>query len=87
MQKQLPKREFVATIVYLFFITNIIKTVSFLYIDIIEGKHIITILMCAPLIILGGICGNFINKIIDVRIFRLIVILLIAGMGMEMLIR
>ncbi len=87
MQKHLPKREFVATIVFMFLITNIIKTASFLYIEIISLQNVVTVLFCTPLIVAGGMCGNYINRKIDVRTFRLVIILIIAAMGFEMLIR
>jgi uncharacterized membrane protein YfcA len=87
MQKRLPKREFVATIVVMFLITNIIKTASFLYIRIISVEHVLDVLLCAPLIIFGGFCGNLLNKRMEMRTFRLLVLLVIAVMGIKMIVR
>jgi uncharacterized membrane protein YfcA len=86
-KRQLGKEEFVATIIFMFLVTNIIKTASFLHIGIISPQNVLHILMCSPLIILGGLCGNRINKKINVRVFRLIVILLIMILSLQMILR
>lgn len=68
------RRVFVGTTIILFFVTNIYKTVSYVYIDIISLKALLQVLPAIPMIFLGSYFGNIINKKCDYILFRKIVL-------------
>lgn len=87
IQKKLPKREFVGTIVFLFLITNLLKTVSYLFIGILNTDGLFTVLVSIPFIIVGGLAGNYLNKRMPLQIFRCVVLLIIAVMGLDLMLK
>lgn len=68
------RRVFVGTTIILFFVTNIYKTVSYIYIDIISLKALLQVIPAIPMIFLGSYFGNLINKKCDYIRFRKIVL-------------
>lgn len=85
MQKDLTKRAFVATIVIMFFLTNIIKTVSFFFIGILDGTSLAAVLVSIPFVLAGAWAGTYINNKIPMRIFRYIVLCIIGALGLQLL--
>ena len=71
------RRIFVGTTIIMFFITNIYKTVSYVYIDIISLHTLIGVLPAIPMILLGSYFGNIINKKCDYILFKKIVLFFI----------
>lgn len=68
------RRIFVGTTVILFFVTNIYKTVSYIYIDIISPEMLMQVVPAIPMILLGSYFGNVINKRCNQLLFRKIVL-------------
>ncbi|WP_165065842.1 sulfite exporter TauE/SafE family protein [Desulfovibrio sp. ZJ200] len=68
------RRVFVGTTIILFFVTNIYKTASYVYIDIISLNSLLQVLPAIPMILLGSYFGNLINKKCDYVLFRKIVL-------------
>lgn len=68
------RRIFVGTTIILFLITNICKTVSYLYINILSGETLITVLYSIPIILIGAFVGNILNKKCNPEKFRKIVL-------------
>ena len=68
------RRIFVGTTVILFFITNIYKTVSYVWIDIISLSDLTRVLPAIPMIFLGSYIGNIVNKRCNQILFRKIVL-------------
>ena len=71
------RRVFVGTTIILFFATNIYKTISYLYIDIISINTMLQVVPAIPMILLGSYLGNIINKKFNQILFRKIVLLFI----------
>lgn len=68
------RRIFVGTTVILFFITNIYKTVSYVWIDIISLDALAQVIPAIPMIFLGSYLGNIANKRCNQLLFRKIVL-------------
>ena len=68
------RRVFVGTTIILFFITNICKTISYIYIDILSIESLLRVLTAVPVILLGSYFGNIINKKCNHALFRKIVL-------------
>lgn len=64
------RRIFVGTTIILFFVTNIYKTISYVWIDIISLDSLMLILPAIPMIILGSYLGNIMNKKCNQAVFR-----------------
>ncbi len=78
------KRTFVGTIVLMFFLTNIYKTVAYLYIDILQVDYLFSVLIAVPAIFIGSIVGNTLNKKMNVALFRKIVLILIFAVSFKL---
>lgn len=68
------RRVFVGTTIIMFFITNICKTISYIYIDILTFNTLFNILFSVPMILLGSFIGNKLNKKCNPEKFRNIVL-------------
>ncbi len=71
------RRIFVGTTIVLFFVTNIYKTASYLYIDIIDIHTLMGVLPAIPMILLGSYVGNMLNKKCNHVLFKKIVLVFI----------
>lgn len=78
------RRIFVGTTIILFFVTNIYKTISYVYIDILDLKALLQVVPAIPMIFLGSYFGNLINKKCDYIQFRKIVISFILVISMTL---
>ena len=68
------RRVFVGTTVILFFITNIYKTVSYVWIDIVSLDALAQVIPAIPMILIGSCLGNIVNKRCNHLLFRKIVL-------------
>lgn len=78
------KRAFVGTIVLMFFITNIYKTVTYVSIGILDVQSIISILPSIPAILIGSYLGNVINLKLNSSLFRNLVLVFIFIVSLNM---
>lgn len=79
------KRVFVATIVLLFFITNIFKVISYFSIGILDLHMFFIALLTFPAIFLGSWLGNTLNKTINQFLFRKIVLVTILVVSLSLI--
>ena len=68
------RRVFVGTTVILFFVTNIYKTISYVWIDIISLSALAQVIPAIPMIFIGSYLGNIVNKRCNHLLFRKIVL-------------
>jgi len=76
------RRIFVGTLVLMFFITNIYKTIAFWAIGLLSSQDFLAILLAVPAVWLGSAIGNVANKSMNQEFFRklvLVVIFLVAA--------
>ncbi len=78
------KRIFVGTIVLMFFLTNIYKTVAYIYIDILAVESLFAVLVATPGIFIGSVAGNMLNKKMNVNLFRKLVLILIFAVSFKL---
>lgn len=79
------KRVFVATIVLLFFITNIFKVISYFSIGILDLHMFFIALLTFPAIFLGSLIGNTLNKTLNQQLFRKIVLITILLVSLSLI--
>lgn len=84
LQKRSNPRTFVATLVLFFAFINLLKIFAYAKIDIINMQVMIIVALLSPVIIFGGVIGNFLNKKLSQELFRLIVLVLIFIIGMRL---
>ena len=84
IQKRANPRIFVGTLVLFFAIINLFKLVAYFNIGIITSQTMLLVGALAPVIILGGMAGNVLNKKIPPELFRLIVLVLIFFIGIRL---
>ena len=82
--RKLDKRTFVGTIVIMFFITNMYKTMAYLYIDLLTKNMLLSILPAVPFVFLGSYLGNLANKKMNNILFRKIVLAMIFIVSLNM---
>ncbi len=87
IQSSKEKRAFVGTFVLFFVITNSLKVMAYLRIDILTAKMALLVVGISPLIILGGFLGNALNKRVTQKTFRVIVLAAILIIGITILIK
>ena len=87
IQGSKEKRVFVGTLVLFFAITNSLKVMTYLQIDILNVKMAFLVAGISPLIILGGFLGNVLNKRVSQKTFRVIVLAVILIIGINLLIK
>ena len=71
------RRVFVGTIVLMFFITNIYKTVAYVFIGTISVQELLAILPAIPAVWAGSALGNAANKRMNQILFRKLVLAII----------
>ncbi len=84
IQRKANSRVFVGTIVLFFAIINLLKVGAYLNIGIINSRTMLLVAALSPVIILGGVAGNILNKKIPQELFRFIVLLLIFFIGLRL---
>lgn len=87
IQSSKDKRAFVGTFVLFFAITNSLKVMAYLRIDILTAKMALLVAGISPLIILGGFLGNVLNKRVSQKAFRVIVLSVILIIGISLLMK
>jgi len=71
------RRIFVGTLVLMFFITNIYKTVAFWAMDLLGRQEFFAVLLAVPAVLLGSALGNIANKRMNQEFFRKLVLAVI----------
>ena len=71
------RRIFVGTIVLMFFITNIYKTVAYVFIGTISVQELLAVLPAIPAVWVGSALGNMANKRMNQELFRKLVLAVI----------
>jgi len=87
IQSSRDKRAFVGTFVLFFAITNFLKVIAYLRIEILTGEIVLLVAGISPLIILGGFVGNVLNKRVSQKAFMVIVLAVILVIGITLLIK
>lgn len=85
LQKRANPRIFVGTLVLFFALINLFKIFAYSKIGIITDQVLVLVLALSPVIIIGGLLGNFLNKKVPQELFRLIILTLIFLIGMRLL--
>jgi uncharacterized protein len=80
------KEVFVATTVFLFFTTGLVKMGTYWYYDLLTFPILILSLFLVPALILGSILGKKLNQRIPNRLFMRLISLFIAIMGIRLII-
>ncbi|MBW1802774.1 MAG: sulfite exporter TauE/SafE family protein [Deltaproteobacteria bacterium] len=84
-QRPVDKRRFVGTLVFFFAVLNLLKLGAYLKIGIMTAEIAFLAAAISPVIIVGGVCGNFLNRRFPQDLFRAIVLLIIFFIGMRLL--
>ncbi|MCL1939509.1 MAG: sulfite exporter TauE/SafE family protein [Desulfovibrionaceae bacterium] len=71
------RRVFVGTIVLMFFITNVYKTIAYLVIGALSMQELLAVLPAIPAVWLGSAIGNTANKRMNQELFRKLVLAVI----------
>ncbi len=79
------KEAFVATTVFLFFATGLLKMGSYWYYDLLTFPILILSLVLLPSLIVGSILGKKLNQRISNRLFMRLISLFIALMGLRLI--
>jgi uncharacterized protein len=87
IQKPRNKRAFVGTFVLFFAIMNFLKMISYLRIGILTAEILLLVAGISPLVILGGVLGNALNKRVSQELFRKIVLAIILITGIRLLLK
>jgi hypothetical protein len=85
LHRNLDKRTFVGTFVVFFAIVNFLKSLTYIAIGILTTEIVLILITISPLIILGGLTGNLLNKKIPQELFRLIVLSIIFIIGARLI--
>ena len=80
------KEVFVATTVFLFFTTGLVKMGTYWYYDLLTFPVLILSLFLMPALIVGSILGKKLNQRIPNRLFMRLISLFIAIMGIRLII-
>jgi uncharacterized membrane protein YfcA len=81
----LEKRRFVGTIILLFALSNFVKFITYIKLDLLSWNSTLIVLAMTPLIIFGSNLGNRINKGMSNVVFRRSVLSLILVLGATLL--
>lgn len=84
LARKLEKRCFVASIILILTLSDVIKIVTYLQIDILDLSAILIVLVMSPVIILGSNLGNWLNKRISPVRFRAVVLAFILVLGVKL---
>ncbi|MDG5789381.1 sulfite exporter TauE/SafE family protein [Evansella sp. AB-P1] len=85
-QCKLPKRQFMGTLMLLLAILDFIKLSSFITLGALEFEYWRLVLFSLPLVILGGVFGNLLNKKITQIKFEVAVNVLIMISGAALMV-
>ncbi|MBU0544537.1 MAG: sulfite exporter TauE/SafE family protein [Proteobacteria bacterium] len=85
IQKQTDNRRFVGTFVLFFTLINLMKLATYIKIGILQTQMLLLVVALSPMIVLGGLVGNRLNKKIPLRLFRIVVLSLILAIGVRLL--
>jgi len=85
LQKRSKPRIFVGTLVLFFALINLFKIIAYSKIGIITSQVLVLVLALSPVIIIGGLLGNILNKKVPQDLFRFIILLLIFLIGLRLL--
>ncbi|MFH2132792.1 MAG: sulfite exporter TauE/SafE family protein [bacterium] len=85
ISQQRSNRRFVGTLVLFFATINFLKVLTYYRIGILNRDILILVGCLSPLIILGGVLGNHLNKRIAARLFRTITLVLVFLIGLRLL--
>uniref|UniRef100_A0A7C4S7S6 Probable membrane transporter protein n=1 Tax=Geoglobus ahangari TaxID=113653 RepID=A0A7C4S7S6_9EURY len=85
LSRKLDKRAFVGLFILFFFLTNLSKTIGYVQIGILTIDLLVAVVVLSPLIALGSIAGNYLNKIVSQDKFRTIVLVVILLTGIRLL--
>lgn len=85
LHRRKEKRAFVGTFILFFAIINTSKMVTYVGIGILSASTMLLVLALAPLIVIGGLTGNALNKRIPQETFRTIVLVIIFLIGVRLL--
>jgi uncharacterized membrane protein YfcA len=80
------KEVFVATTVFLFFTTGLVKMGTYWYYDLLTFPILILSLFLMPALIVGSILGKKLNQRIPNRLFMRLISLFIAIMGIRLIV-
>lgn len=84
--KAVPDRRlFVGTTIFMFFLTNIYKFFSYIYIDILSISDLYMILPALPMMIIGSYVGNKLNLKANNDLFRKIVLVVILILSLMLI--
>ncbi|MFZ7126288.1 MAG: sulfite exporter TauE/SafE family protein [Desulfobacterales bacterium] len=81
LQTQKDKRKFVGTFIFFFAITNLMKLLTYFKIGILTKDIAVWVGVMSPLIIFGGLFGNWLNKRVSQVTFRRVVLIFILVIG------
>ena len=85
VSRRMDKRMLVGTIILLFTMTNLLKLITYMRLDILTPQSNLLVAAMFPLILLGSHLGNTMNKKVGQRLFRCMVLLLILAAGLGLL--
>ncbi|WP_337970162.1 sulfite exporter TauE/SafE family protein [Virgibacillus salexigens] len=83
--KGLPKKEFVGTSAWFFLLVNVIKVPFYIHLGLITTDSVIVNITMAPVIILGAWIGVKVLPLIPQRVFTILILLLAALGGINLL--
>jgi len=84
MARKLEKRCFVASLILILTLSDMIKIVTYWQIGILDFPAILVILVMSPVIILSSNLGNWLNKRISPVRFRAVVLAFILVLGVKL---
>ncbi len=87
MVNRVEKRVFVGSMIVMFFLSNLIKIGAYMQLGLLTLSATLAVLAFVPLIYAGSALGNWLNRRLDPRIFRMVVLLLIMCTGAGLLVR
>jgi uncharacterized protein len=85
LPQQLPREFFVGTTVVLFATMNVIKLVPYAYLGLIRVGNLTTVLLLAPLAIIGVWLGIWLNRRFDNTWFQRTVYVLLLLTGLQLI--
>jgi len=84
--QKLEKRRFVATMIMLFALSNLVKLVTYVEFDILSLNSTLIVLAMTPLVYLSSNLGNMLNRRMDPVLFRRVVLVIILVLGGSLLV-
>lgn len=84
---RLEKVAFVASLTATLMVVDLFRLVSYWYLDVLQPRHVLLGLLCAPLMLVGGWLGKRLNGRLSPRAFVGALSALIAATGLALLAR